>query len=60
MATEGVKTPLMAQRRAFFKQALVTCAYVAPIVMSFSAQDLVRAASGKEPKEPKEPREPRV
>jgi hypothetical protein len=45
----------MAQRREFLKRALVTTVYSAPIVMSFSSTELVRAASGGRQPNPQDP-----
>jgi hypothetical protein len=36
---------LLSRRREFLKRTLLTCAYVAPVAMSFASQDLARAAS---------------
>ena len=42
---EELERELLRQRREFLKKALITCGYVAPVAMSFAAQDLARAAS---------------
>ena len=42
---EELERDLLRQRREFLKRALRTCAYVAPVAMSFAAHDLARAAS---------------
>ena len=42
---EQLESDLLGRRRDFLKRALLTCAYVAPVAVSFSAQDLARAAS---------------
>ena len=41
----GLEHQVFSRRREFLKRTLLTSAYVAPVVMSFAAQDLARAAS---------------
>jgi len=42
---QALERELLDSRREFLKHALQTCGYVAPVVMSFAASDLARAAS---------------
>ena len=42
---DALERELLNGRREFLKRALQTCGYVAPVVMSFAASDLARAAS---------------
>ena len=42
---EALQRELLRNRREFLKKALSTAGYVAPVAMSFAAQDLARAAS---------------
>jgi hypothetical protein len=42
---EELEREVLSRRREFLKQALLTSAYVAPLAVSFAAQDLARAAS---------------
>jgi hypothetical protein len=42
---EELEREVLSRRRDFLKRALLTVGYVAPVTMSFAAQDLARAAS---------------
>ena len=42
---EGFERQVLSRRREFLKRALLTPAYVAPVIMSFATKDLARAAS---------------
>jgi hypothetical protein len=42
---DQLESHVLARRREFLKRALLTSAYVTPVIMSFAAQDLARAAS---------------
>jgi hypothetical protein len=42
---EELERDVLGRRREFLKRVLLTSAYVTPIVMSFAARDLARAAS---------------
>jgi hypothetical protein len=42
---EQLEREILGRRRDFLKRALLTCAYAAPVAVSFAAQDLARAAS---------------
>jgi hypothetical protein len=42
---QELEQELLSRRREFLKRALLACTYAAPVVMSFAARDLARAAS---------------
>jgi hypothetical protein len=42
---EELEHELLGRRREFLKRALLACTYSAPVVLSFAARDLARAAS---------------
>jgi hypothetical protein len=42
---DQLQRELLSRRQELLKQSLLTCAYIAPVAMSFAAQDLARAAS---------------
>ena len=42
---DQLESSVLSRRREFLKRTLFTSAYMAPVIMSFAAQDLARAAS---------------